>query len=176
MLENLRDAVTTWRVKRVVASYGDNFRARNPGYLFLGRGAEVHVGNNVLLERKVRFSVADNARIFIGDDTYVSDYTHLLAVKEIRIGKGCSISWNVLFMDTSSHPLGVSGEVPTTRIGPIIVQDHVWIGCRAVILKGVTIGEGAIIANNAIVTKDVPPRTMVAGNPARVIREDVIWE
>jgi acetyltransferase-like isoleucine patch superfamily enzyme len=59
---------------------------------------------------------------------------------------------------------------------PIRVQDHVWIGCRAVILKGVTVGEGAIIANNAVVTKDVPPRTMVAGNPARVIKKDVIWE
>jgi acetyltransferase-like isoleucine patch superfamily enzyme len=56
------------------------------------------------------------------------------------------------------------------------VEDHVWIGCRAVILKGVTVGTGAIIANNAVVTKDVPPRTMVAGNPARVIKEDVIWE
>jgi acetyltransferase-like isoleucine patch superfamily enzyme len=176
LLEKWRDAFTTWQVKRVVSSYGENFRARNPGYFFLGQGAEVHVGNNVLLERKVRFSVADHARIYIGDHSYVSDYTHLLAVKEIRIGKHCSISWNVLFMDTSSHPLGVKGEVPVTRIGPIDVKDHVWIGCRAVILKGVTIGEGAIIANDAIVTRDVPPRTMVAGNPARVIREDVIWE
>jgi acetyltransferase-like isoleucine patch superfamily enzyme len=45
-----------------------------------------------------------------------------------------------------------------------------------VILKGVTVGEGAIIANNAVVTKNVPPRTMVAGNPAKVVKEDVIWE
>jgi len=79
-------------------------------------------------------------------------------------------------MDTSSHPLGFAGEIPETKIAPIVVEDHVWIGCRAVILKGVTVGTGSIIANNAVVTKDVPPRTMVAGNPARVIKEDVIWE
>jgi acetyltransferase-like isoleucine patch superfamily enzyme len=129
-----------------------------------------------MLERKVRISMGDNARVYIGDDTYLGDFTNILAVQEVNIGRGCAISWHVLFMDTSSHPLGIRGEVPTTRIAPIKVEDHVWIGCRAVILKGVTVGEGSIIANNAVVTHNVPPRTMVAGNPARVIREDVIWE
>jgi acetyltransferase-like isoleucine patch superfamily enzyme len=136
----------------------------------------VRIGNNVLLERKVRFSLGDGARVYIGDGTYLGDFTNVLAVQEVNIGKDCAISWHVLFMDTSSHPLGFEGEQATTKIAPIRVQDHVWIGCRAVILKGVTVGEGAIIANNAVVTKDVPPRTMVAGNPARVIKKDVIWE
>ncbi|MDI9479419.1 MAG: acyltransferase [Syntrophomonadaceae bacterium] len=176
MWQAISDRISTWRVKRHLTSCGKNLRARNPGLLFLGEGSEVHIGDNVLLERDVRISTGTNARVYIGDNSYLGDGCNLLAVKELRIGKGCSISWHVLFMDTSSHPLAFAGEKMETKIAPIIVEDHVWIGCRAVILKGVTVGEGSIIANNAVVTKDVPPRTMVAGNPARVIKEDVIWE
>lgn len=176
MLAGFKDRYSTWRVKRELASYGDNLRARNAGEIFKGQGAEIHIGDDVLLERKVRLSLGDNARIYIGDKSYLGDYSNILAVEEVRIGKGCAISWHVLFMDTSSHPFGYRGEVPVTKIAPIVVEDHVWIGCRAVLLKGVRVGEGAIIANNAVVTKNVPPRTMVAGNPAVVIKEDVIWE
>lgn len=174
--KDFRDRYNTYLVKKKLTSCGKNFRARNPRELFLGEGAEIHVGDNVLLERYVRISMGNNARLYIGDNTYIADFSNLLAVKEIHIGKNCAISWHVLFMDTSSHPLGFSGEAPQTRIAPIHVGDHVWIGCRAVILKGVTIGEGAVVANNAVVTRDVPPRTLVGGNPARVIKEDVVWE
>ncbi|HZK43720.1 MAG TPA: acyltransferase [Syntrophomonadaceae bacterium] len=176
MFKVLKDRYSTWRVKNELSSYGSNLRARNAGEIFQGNNAEIHVGNNVLLERKVRISLADDARVYIGDNSYLGDFCNILAVKEVRIGTGCSISWHVLFMDTSSHPFGLAGEVPQTKIEPVIIENHVWIGCRAVILKGVTVGEGAIVANNAVVTKDVPPRTMVAGNPAVVIKEDVIWE
>ncbi len=176
MRQNITDTFSTFLVKQKLASCGTNLRARNPGEFFLGKGAEVHIGNDVLLERKVRFSLGENARVFVGDNTYLGDFTNVLAIEEISIGKGCAISWHVLFMDTSSHPLGFEGEKASTRIAPIRVQDHVWIGCRAVILKGVTIGEGAIVANNAVVTRSVPPATMVGGNPARVIKKDVVWE
>lgn len=176
MWQNIYDRYATFRVKQELASCGVNLRARNPGEFFLGKGAQVHIGNNVLLERKVRFSLGNGARVYIGDNTYLGDFTNILAVNEVNIGKGCAISWHVLFMDTSSHPLGFQGDPATTKIAPIRIADHVWIGCRAVILKGVTVGEGAIIANNAVVTRDVPARTMVGGNPARVIKEDVVWE
>lgn len=176
MLESLADCISTYRVKKYLTSCGENLRARNPREFFLGKNAEVHIGNNVMLERKVRFSLADNACVHIGDNTYLGEFTNILAVKEIEIGRNCAISWHVLFMDTSSHPLGITGEKPVTKIAPVKLEDKVWIGCRAVILKGVTVGEGAIIVNNAVVTKDVPPYTMVGGNPARIIKEDVIWE
>ena len=57
----------------------------------------------------------------------------------------------------------------------IIIEDHVWIGFNSIILKGVVVGNGAIIAAGSVVTKDVPPRTMVGGNPAKIICNDVIW-
>ena len=58
---------------------------------------------------------------------------------------------------------------------PIIIKDNVWIGMSAIILKGVTVGEGAIVAAGSVVTKDVPPHTIVAGVPARVIKKDVYY-
>ena len=62
------------------------------------------------------------------------------------------------------------------RTAPIDIADNVWVGGRAIILKGVAIGDGAIVASGAVVTKNVPPRTLVAGVPARVIRENVSWK
>lgn len=162
-------------VKRQITTCGKDFRALNYGYINKAPGSEIHVGDGVSLEKGVRLSLGPGARIFIGDNTYLADYAHVLSVKEVRIGKNCAISWHVLFMDTSSHPIAFGDEEPVTRIQPIVVEDHVWIGCRAVILKGVTIGEGAVVANNAVVTHDVPPRCLVGGNPARVIKEGVSW-
>jgi len=171
----LWERYSTLRVKKMLTSCGTNFRALNYGLIMTAPGYEIHVGNNVCLEKGVRLSMGPGAKIFIGDNTYLADYAHVLSVDEVRIGKDCAISWHVLFMDTSSHPIAFGDQPPETRISPIVVEDHVWIGCRAVILKGVTIGEGAIVANNAVVTHDVPPRTMVGGNPAKVIKEEVSW-
>lgn len=172
---NLRDTITTWLVKRNLDSYGANLRARNPWDIDKGKGAEVHVGKDVQLEKSVHLALGDGARIYIGDNTYVGESSLILAVKEVRIGSGCAISMHVVMMDTSSHPIGLEGEPLETKIAPIEIGDHVWIGSRAVILKGVKVGAGAIIANNAVVTRDVPPKALVGGNPARVIREGVAW-
>ena len=61
------------------------------------------------------------------------------------------------------------------KSAPITIGDRVWIGCRAIILAGVTIGEGSVVAAGSVVTRDVPPGTLVAGNPAKVIRETGPW-
>ena len=74
-------------------------------------------------------------------------------------------------MDRDYHSTLQESEV----LRPITIGNNVWIGCRAIILKGVTIGEGAVVAAGAVVTKDVAPFMLVAGNPARVIREVKGW-
>ena len=58
---------------------------------------------------------------------------------------------------------------------PVVIHDHVWVGARVTILKGVEIGEGAVVAAGSVVTHDVPAHALVGGNPARVIRQDVDW-
>jgi acetyltransferase-like isoleucine patch superfamily enzyme len=73
-------------------------------------------------------------------------------------------------MDTNHHHIAGS---PTTA--PTLIGAHVWIGARALVLRGVTIGDGAVVAAGAVVTTDVPSGALVGGNPARVIREHVAW-
>lgn len=99
---------------------------------------------------------------------------------KLRIGSYCSIAPQVIFVLSSDHPLHclstypfkaklVSGEKEAISKGDIIIGDDVWIGVRAVILSGVRIGQGAVVASGAVVTKNVPPYAIVAGVPAKVI-------
>jgi len=91
----------------------------------------------------------------------------------MEIGEGCTIAPNVMIRDCDSHEIiGQEGQ----SVKDINIGNHVWIGQNAAILKGVTIGDGAIVAANAVVTKDVPAHSAVAGNPARVIKENVYWK
>jgi acetyltransferase-like isoleucine patch superfamily enzyme len=88
----------------------------------------------------------------------------------ITIGARCAISWDVQVLDTDYHEL--VGSEPTR---PVVIGDDVWIGARAVILKGVTIGDGAVVSAGAMVRENVPARALVGGVPARVLRSDVDW-
>ncbi|MDA3799470.1 MAG: acyltransferase [Kiritimatiellae bacterium] len=93
--------------------------------------------------------------------------------KNIKIGDNVAISHDVTIMDSDGgHSLDYVGY---QAFSPVVIEDNVWIGSRAMILKGVTIGKGAVIAAGAVVTKNVPPNTLVAGVPAKVIRTEVTW-
>ena len=84
------------------------------------------------------------------------------------------ISDDVRIQDSDNHNIVINGiEKESTK--PIIIGDRVWVGKNVLILKGVTIGDGAIIAAGSVVVKDVPSKTLVAGNPAKVIKENVEW-
>ncbi|EKY6592950.1 acyltransferase, partial [Escherichia coli] len=135
-------------------------------------GCDVNIGDNVLLYDNVcMYLDADNVEISIGDNTYINRRTEICCQSSVKIGSGCAISWDVSITDSDYH--SACGKNKTKAI---VIGNNVWIGCKSVILKGVKIGEGAIIASGSIVTKDVPPRTLVAGNPARVIKENVTWK
>jgi acetyltransferase-like isoleucine patch superfamily enzyme len=148
--------------------------------LFVARGVRIwrtwrdtHLifGDHVSLMPGVAFHFdAPGATIAIGDRSYVNRRTEISAATRISVGADCAIGWDVLILDHDGH--SVNGR-PDGR--PIEIGDHVWIGARAVVLQGVTIGAGAIVGAGAVVTADVPPRAIVAGVPARVIREDADW-
>jgi acetyltransferase-like isoleucine patch superfamily enzyme len=123
--------------------------------------------------------------ILIGDNCYVGNNVKIWSAESIIIGNNVLISHNVSIIDTNSHeidfierserykdliingPWQSKGSVITS---PIIIKDHAWISFNAIILKGVTIGKGAIVAAGAVVTKDVPDFTVVAGNPAKIVK------
>lgn len=103
---------------------------------------------------------------------FINEGVEITCASKITIREGATIARDVVIRDYDGH----TTEAPDYKIAkPITIGKHVWIGNRAMILKGVTIGDGAIVAAGAIVTKDVPAGTIVAGIPAKVVKEDVKW-
>jgi acetyltransferase-like isoleucine patch superfamily enzyme len=128
------------------------------------RGGDI-VAGGCSFEPGVLLEVYPGARLSIGKGTYFNRNAHIVASESVEIGRGVKVGWDVVIMDTDLH--GHSGHPAKTK--PVVIADDVWIGCRALILKGVHIGAGAIVAAGAIVTKDVPPLAVVASPSANVI-------
>jgi acetyltransferase-like isoleucine patch superfamily enzyme len=133
----------------------------------------------------VHFAFGAQARVSIGDYCYFTN-TVLLCELQLEIGNYVVIGWNTTISDTDFHPIGpaerIADAVACSPIGkgrprppvlrrPVIIEDDVWIGPNATILKGVRIGSGAWIEAGSLVTRDVPSRARVLGNPAQIIGE-----
>jgi acetyltransferase-like isoleucine patch superfamily enzyme len=135
------------------------------GVRFIIKHGEVHIGRGTHLWQNVRISAVgtpkEPAIVRIGKHSGVGERTMFHARKLISIGNHVRMSWDVVLLENNYH---------SNSKGPIVIEDYSWVGCRAIILSGVTVGYGAIVAAGAVVTKDVPPHTMVAGNPARPVR------
>lgn len=129
-------------------------------------GGEIHVESCQFYEG-VRLEVGKNAVLKVGNGTYLNRNTLVVAQERVEIGKMCRIAWDVVIMDSDLHP--IAGRALENK--PVVIGDDVWIGCRCIILKGVEIGHGAIIAAGSVVTKSIPPGTIAAGVPARVISQ-----
>ena len=139
-------------------------------------GGTIRVGNRACLWPDVKFSLVANPKcpapvLEIGAYSSIGDRTQIHCGNRVSIGTHVLISWDVNIIEFDYHAPG--GGVPEPR--PIIIEDEAWIGARCIITKGVTIGKGAILAAGAVVTKDVPPFTLVAGNPARPIKTVPSW-
>lgn len=105
-------------------------------------------------------------RIRIGDRVFVNAGTTILSVVEVVIGDDVAFGTEVYLVDSDSH--GVEGK--DHKQGPVRIGDGTWIGARAVILQGVTIGKRVVVAAGSVVVHDVPDDCLVAGNPAKVVR------
>jgi acetyltransferase-like isoleucine patch superfamily enzyme len=114
-----------------------------------------------------------NPKILIGDDVYVGTHVYLAATGEINIGDGCVLSDYVNINDTSHGMDPTAGNIMQQNLvskGPIRLEPNCFVGYRAAILPGVTLGRGCVVGINSVVTKSFPPYCMIAGAPARVIR------
>jgi acetyltransferase-like isoleucine patch superfamily enzyme len=104
------------------------------------------------------------ARLKIGSHCSIGDRTEIHCGESVTIGDRVIIGWDCNILDRDYHSVhGTEEQTASVHIG-----NRVWIGCRCIILKGVNIGEGAVVAAGSVVTKDVPARALVAGNPAQV--------
>jgi len=131
---------------------------RSHGHLTIGE--RTHVWPDVKIS--ITGKPGAPAWVRIGKRSSIGDRTQIHACNLVEIGNRVRISWDVTILENNYH---------SKSKGPIRIADDVWIGCRAIILSGVTVGRGAIVGAGAVVTKDVPPNTIVGGNPARVVRE-----
>jgi acetyltransferase-like isoleucine patch superfamily enzyme len=112
----------------------------------------------------------DSGRIDIGNSVLISPGVRISACNEIRIGNSCMMANGVYITDSDWHGIYDRVERPSEHT-PVIIEDNVWIGDRATILKGVRIGENSIVGANSVVSRDVPANVVVAGNPAVVVKE-----
>lgn len=106
----------------------------------------------------------------IGHRTLINYGTQITATASISIGAHCLFGTHNLLIDNDFHRVEPERRLERPASGPIVIEDNVWLGARVMVLKGVTIGEGSAVAAGSIVTHDVPPRSLAAGLPARVIR------
>ncbi len=155
-----------------------NFKGRCNPALELGDYVSVYCGCS--------FSVGENGRVRVGDYSLLNGAL-IMADEAVEIGSYCLISWNVAIADGDYHPIDAAQrrqdamalspylpnrpERPKIKTAPVKIGDNVWIGMNAVILKGVTIGDNVVVAAGAVVTRSVPANTIVAGNPAAVVKE-----
>jgi acetyltransferase-like isoleucine patch superfamily enzyme len=148
----------------------------------LGRRSTFRVGAQSLCHADIAFD-REEAVVEIGRRTFVGR-SSLVSACRISIGDDILISWGATIVDHDSHHPDFAkrrndvvdwgrGEKDWTHVAmaPVRIEDKVWIGFNAIVLKGVTVGTGSVVAAGAIVTRDVPPWTVVAGAPARVVNE-----
>ncbi|MBR5535021.1 MAG: acyltransferase [Clostridia bacterium] len=131
----------------------------------------ITLGDRVFLHRFVKLS-AYGGKIEIGNNSYIGDRTEIHSGEAVKIGNGVNIAWDCNILDRDYHAFNSEKEV----IKPVVIEDNVWIGVRSTVLKGVRIGQGAVVAAGSVVTRDVPPHSLVAGNPAKVIKENITWK
>ena len=127
------------------------------------------IGENSVVEPPLHCSYGENT--YIGNNAYLNAFCTILDNNEVRIGNHVMIGPAVQLY-TAAHLLQASARVAGWEVTkPIVIEENVWIGGRAVVLPGVTIGRNAVVGAGAVVTRDVPPSTIVVGNPAKVKRE-----
>jgi carbonic anhydrase/acetyltransferase-like protein (isoleucine patch superfamily) len=159
------------------AAVGRGLRMEDLPYI-VGAG-RIILGNDIRLSGKstVMFGsiLAESPELIVGDGTFIGHSCGFHIGRLIRIGRHCLLAGGVQVFDMDGHPLDAdrrrAGEpTPPEAIEPVIIGDDVWVGAGAMILKGVTIGDRAIVAARSVVTKEVPPGMIVAGNPARLVK------
>ena len=174
-------AVYSRCVQRVFAEIGEGAYVEFPAVINGGQymrvGRNFHASARIRLEACAKFGgEVFTPSVTIGDNVDFNYDCHVGCMNKITIGDNVLFAGKVLIMDHSHGRVTAEDMAlpPSSRKlvskGPIVIGNNVWVGEGAAILAGVTIGESAIIGANAVVTKDVPPFSVAAGNPARIIK------
>jgi len=177
--------MTNFYREQVQCNDGVVFASTAKVYNFSKNKDQIFINTGAIIKGEL-LVFKSGGKIYIGKNCFIGEDSRIWSGENIYIGDNVLISHNVNIMDTNSHEMDarrransyasflnnghpeISNDVTTK---PVKINDMCWIGFNAIILKGVTIGEGAIIAAGSVVTKDIPAYCLVAGNPATVIKK-----
>jgi acetyltransferase-like isoleucine patch superfamily enzyme len=163
--------------KAYCTKYGRNLRTGSYIHWISGKG-DIVLGDNVWLDGKIVIGFgthfSNHPTLQIGDNTGIGHGCSFTIGKLISIGRNCNLSGDVAVMDSNGHDTDPAArwahEPPRTEdVRPVVIHDGVWIGRRCVIFPGVRIGEGSVVSAGSMVRTHVPPYSVVAGNPAKVM-------
>jgi acetyltransferase-like isoleucine patch superfamily enzyme len=145
-----------------------------PGYDFLFVPLKgIAVGDNVTIGQNAWFQTIPPATITVGDNTQIGRNLVISSLEKISIGRECLISYNVSIFDHDheyNNPEVSPIKSGVTKPEPTVIDDFTFIGAHSFILKGVRLGKHCVVGANSVVTKSFPPYSLIAGNPARLIR------
>lgn len=153
-----------WNQRHISKKHRHGFLSLNDNSFFSSKKASVmHSGCTLV--------VFEGGNLSIGEHVNFNNDCELYCSKSITIGDDTIFANRCVIRDSDIH--SIDGSVNTA---PIVIDNHVWVGTNSIILKGVTIGDGAVIGAGSVVTKNVPPNCLAAGNPAKVIKKNISWK
>lgn len=182
MFSILRDYLNNIMNRRRLSSIGNNTFIKGK-IVKRSSQSNISIGRECLVEGLV-VTEKDDSQISIGDNVFIGNATVIDCASSITINDDVLISYDCIVSDNDSHSIKYSErrndlvswkqkrkDWRNVRQAPIVISKGAWIGARSVILKGVYIGEGAVVGAGSVVTKDVETYTIVAGNPAKLVRK-----
>lgn len=155
------------------ATYVGN-RVRIWGRPAIANYGELRIGEHVRLVSTIATTeivTGVNGRLEIAESVFINYGTTIAAQENVTIGANCNIGTFVMIMDNSFHRLEPERRLERPVSAPVFIERNVWLGGRVIVLPGVRIGAGSVVGAGSIVTKDIPPRSLAVGVPAKVIRE-----
>ena len=178
----LHSIIYTGWVSREFKTFGESSTIKPSFSLLLGP-QYISIGSHCNIAAGIQLTAWDSygdqsftPEIVLGDNCSIGEDSHITAINSVRLGNSVLLGKKILITDnahgaSSAELLDIAPNFrPLCSKGPVVIEDNVWIGEKSSIMPGVRVGRGSIVAANSVVTKDVPPYSVVAGVPAKVIK------